>query len=270
MSRSNPTDSTPNPSTRWFEWDGSNGEVRYFDKEAKSLKDPTKKGANIPVKLPFFFILLDELAVVRGWHDPSDSGIVSNEVRDTRAEPLVVKSFKGGILAEGFYSTIRDRVGNLGGHFVTNLYIGYKDASGELQIGSLQLKGAALNHWVEFKKACPSSIIDKKSVKHYYTKAVKITGYVEGKKGKIVFRTPVFAIQDISEKTDNEAKALDMLLQHYLKGYFSRTRTEQVAKPQAPANEGYQDDVPPENQQEPESQPDEPPSDFDDRSDVPF
>ena len=258
MSRSNPTDNSPNPSTRWYEWDGSNGEIRYFDKEAKSLKDPTKKGSNIPVKMPFGFILLDELASVRGWHDASDSGIFSNEVRDTRAEPLLVKSFKGGLLAEGFYSAIRDRVAAHGGHFTTNLYIGYKDAQGNLQIGSLQLKGASLNSWVEFRKANRVDV---------YKKAIVITGFVEGKKGNIVFRTPVFAIKDISEKADTEAKALDQLLQHYLKGYFARTATDKVARPAAPA-EGVQEHPEEVPQEEPE--PEEPPTRVIDDEDVPF
>lgn len=213
MSRSNPTDNQPNPSTRWYEWDGTNGAVRHYDKTAKE---------NIVSKLPFTFIVLDETATVKGWHDASDSGIFANEVRDTRADVLVVKSFKGGILAEGFYSNIRDRVAAHGGHFTQNIYIGYKDAQGALQIGSLQFKGAALNSWVEFKKAHRADL---------YKKAVKITGFVEGKKGTIKFRTPVFAIQDIGEKTNTEAVTLDTLLQHYLKGYFSRTRSQQVESP---------------------------------------
>jgi hypothetical protein len=248
MSRSNPSDNTPNPSTRWYEWDGSNGEIRHYDKTAKSLKDPKKLGANITTKLPFVFIVLDETATVKGWHDASDSSIFSNEVRDTRAETLVVKSFKGGVLAEGFYASIRDRVSAQGGHFTTNLYIGYKDADGNLAIGNLQLKGAALNSWVEFKKANRQEI---------YKKAVKITGFVEGKKGKIIFRTPTFAIQNIAEKTNTEAVTLDALLQHYLKGYFSRTRTEQVAKPTA--SPIAPEDYPPEPAPEPPPESDDNP-----------
>ena len=240
MSRSNPQDNTPNPSTRWFEFSGETGGIRYFDKNAKNLKDPDKKGENIPVPIPFTFILLDELSSVAGWHDASESGIYSNEVRDTRAETLVVKSFKGGILAEGFYNQIRDRVGNFGGYFRSNNYVGYKDAAGLLKIGAIQFKGSALNAWVEFRKAHRVEI---------YKKAVKITGYVEGKKGKIVFRTPVFAIADITDKTDAEAKALDMLLQQYLKGYFSRTKSQQVAQPTPDA--AVQEDAPPETNQEP-------------------
>ena len=125
MSRSNPTDNTPNPCTRWYEWDGANGGVRYYDKEAKK---------NIPVPDSFVFILLDELGTIKGWHDASDSGIYSNEVRDTKQETLLVKSFKGGVLAEGLYANIRDRVTSkaVGGKFSMSCYIGYKSESGAL------------------------------------------------------------------------------------------------------------------------------------------
>ena len=222
MSRSNPTSNEPHPCQRWHEWDGSNGFVKYFDKEAINLKDKTKKGENIVVNLPFVFILLDETASVKGWHDASDSGIYSNEVRDTRADTLVVKAFKGGILAEGLYSQIRDTVVAQGAHFTTILYIGFKDKEGNMALGSLALKGAALNAWVEFRKANRADI---------FKKAIKIASYVQGKKGAIIFRTPVFGIQEISDKTNTEALALDSILQHYLKGYFGRTRTEQISRP---------------------------------------
>lgn len=241
VSRSNPTDNTPNPSLRWFEWQGSQGIVRYYDKNAKNLKNPEKKGENIPCTLPFNFIVLDELSTVKGWHEASESGIYSNEVRDTRAETFVVKSFEGGVLAEGFWRPIADRVGNLGGYFVTNIYIGFKDAAGLLQIGSIQFDGASLSAWMDFKKSHRAEL---------YSKAVKIVSFTQHKKGNVDFRKPVFAIQEISEKTDAEAKALDMLLQNYLKGYFSRTRTEQVAKPAAP-DSSVQADAPPDNDEVP-------------------
>ena len=84
MSRSNPSVNAPNPAARWYEWNGETGTVRYYDKEAKK---------NIDVPLPFTFLLLDELACVKGWHDPSQSGIYSNEVRDTTKDKLLVKAF---------------------------------------------------------------------------------------------------------------------------------------------------------------------------------
>jgi hypothetical protein len=226
MSRSNPTDQGSHPCSRWYEWDGSNGEVRYYDKQTKT---------NIPVKGEFVFILLDQLSVIKGWHDASDSGITSNEVRDTTTDPFVVKSFEGGFLASGIYQSIRDRVVSLGGYFTTNCYIAYKEGA-ILSIGSLQLKGAALNAWVEFKKKHRSEL---------YTKAIRINGYEEGKKGKITFRVPKFFIGDISPETNEKALALDAELQHYLNRYLSKPKQEQAESTPAPFKQA-EDERPPE------------------------
>lgn len=218
MSRSNPTDQSSHPCSRWHEWDGSNGHVRYYDKQTK---------INIPIKGDFVFILLDQLSVIKGWHDASDSGITSNEVRDTTTDPFVVKAFEGGVLASGIYQAIKDKVVAIGGYFTTNCYIAYKNGA-ILSIGSLQLKGAALNAWVEFKKKHRSEL---------YTKAVKISGYEEGKKGKITFRVPKFFIGEISPETNEKALALDSELQKYLDRYLSRPRHEQAEAVSAPARE---------------------------------
>jgi hypothetical protein len=211
MSRSNPSANSPNPSTRWFEWDGSNGGVRYYDKEAKENKSA---GNN------FTFLVLDELATVRGWHEASESGIYSNEVRDTKQDVMVVKSFKGGILAEGVYASIRDRIGNLGGHFSANIYIAYKASGNHLAIGALQLKGAALNAWVEFRKQSASKI---------NSHAIMITGSKDGKKGSVKFKTPVFGAVQVSKERNDEALELDKQLQEYLKSYLSRPRIDASA-----------------------------------------
>lgn len=211
MSRSNPTEnSNPNPATRWFEWNGEHGVVRYYDKDAKK---------NVDVGSDFTFILLDQLGSVRGWHDASDSGIYSNEVKDTRQEAMVVKAFKGGTLAEGIYKDIKDRVNNAGGQFVANCYIAFKNGGTALAIGSLRLKGAALGTWMEFSKAHRAEL---------YKKAIRIHGFTEGKKGRIVFRMPVLSLADISPATDAQAIALDQALQEFLDCYFKRTKREQV------------------------------------------
>lgn len=206
MSRSNPTESSSHPCTRWHEYDGANGNVRYYDRDSKT---------NVPVADGFRFILLDELAVVKGWHDASDSGITSNEVKRIDRDPITVKAFKGGVLAEGLYSKIRDRVVNLGGHYTANLYIAFKPDSGALAIGSLQLKGAALGAWMEFAKKNRGEI---------YKKSIVIRGSNEGKKGKVVFKTPIFHLTDISPETDAQAMALDKALQEYLTGYFGKSK----------------------------------------------
>ncbi len=210
MSLSNPNENgTPNPASRWFEWNGEKGQVRYYDKDAKE---------NVVVALPFTFILMDKLASVRGWHDASSSGIYSNLVKDTTKDVLVVKSFKGGTLAEGLYKDIKDRVNAAGGHYTANCYTAFKSDDG-LKVGVLQFKGAALGAWMEFGKQAGSDI---------YKKAVVLHGTTEGKKGRVVFYTPQFKLTDIAPETLAAAVKLDKGLQEWLTGYLSRNTRQQA------------------------------------------
>jgi len=212
MSRSNPTDNAPHPCTRWIEWDGSNGGFKYYDKEKKE---------NVAMGDELTFILLDQLATVKGWHDASGSGIFSNDVRDIRQDVLVVKAFKGGTIAEGHYSQIKDKIKASGGHFNANLYVAIKSGDG-LALASVQFKGAALNSWVEFSK---------KNRGELYKKAIRCKGFEEGKKGNITFRNPVFGLAPVSPETDAKALDCDRALQAYLTTYFARPRVEQAEQP---------------------------------------
>lgn len=255
MSRSNPTDAAKNPSTRWFQFaSGTDGGfVRYYDKETEkniALGDSEKGGK-------FVFLLLDELATVGGWHDPSESAIFSNEVRDTRQDTMVVRSFKGGELASGLYASIKDRIVASGGHFVSSCYIGFKDGD-TLKMGNIRFKGAALSAWMEFKKQCPSKKdANGKPVKAYYVDAVKIEGFDQQKKGGTTFRVPVFSLVPVSEDTNKDAAMLDAELQAYLADYLKRPRAEAAAvaakaeAPHEPMPEGkkhafadMEDDIP--------------------------
>lgn len=209
MSRSNPTDGIPNPAVRWFEWNGEAGTVRYYDKDTKR---------NVDVGSEFTFILLDQLGSVRGWHDPSSSGIYSNEVRDTTQDVLIVKAFKGGTLAEGIYRDIKDKVHAAGGKFVANCYIAFKNG-GPLTIGSIRFKGGALNAWVEFTKANRADL---------YKQAIEIKGYTEGKKGRVVYRVPALKLAALSPESNDAAVKLDEQLQEFLTSYLKRTRRDQV------------------------------------------
>jgi hypothetical protein len=210
MSRSNPQENgSPNPAVRWFEWNGEKGLVRYYDKDAK---------LNVEVGADFTFMLLDQVGCVNGWEDASDSGIYSNEVKDTRQDVLVVKSFKGGTLAEGLYKDIKDRVNAAGGQFVGNLYIAFKNGE-KLSIGSLKFKGAALFAWSEFSKANRGDL---------YAKAIHIDGFTEGKKGRITYRVPVLKVASLSPETDAAATDLDKLLQTFFESYFNRTKVHQA------------------------------------------
>lgn len=204
MSRSNPTATLSNPSTRWFEWNGEKGEIYYYDKEAKK---------QVSVGSDFTFMVLDVLSVIKGWHDPSQSGIISNEIRDSRNEPFVVRSFKGGELASGLYADIKDRVNSVGGNFTANIYIAFRDGK-DLKLGSIQFKGAALGSWMEFQKNNRKAIFEK---------AIRIKGSTEGQKGRIIYKMPSFFITEVGEESAAQAEAIDRdELQPYLKAYLGR------------------------------------------------
>lgn len=210
MSRSNLNENrAANPATRWFEWNGEHGVVRYYDEDSKK---------NVDVGNDFTFMLLDELKTVRGWHEASKSGIYANEVKNTREEVLVVKAFKHGVLAEGIYKDIKDRVNAAGGKFNANLYIAFKSDNG-LEIGSLRLKGAALGAWMEFEKQHRNEL---------YKKAIRIKGSTQGKTGRVVFHVPAFHVTEITEQTNAAATALDKSLQEFLAAYLKRNKRDQA------------------------------------------
>jgi hypothetical protein len=235
MSRSNPTDGVRNPSTRWFEWAGGEdaGFPRWYNKDTK---------ADVAVALPFTFLFLDEVSTIKGYHKRSKSSIYANEIRDTRQEVLVVKSFKGGEIASGLYQDIKDKVKVAGGGFCWSVYLAYKDEHGQLAIGNFAMRGASLGAWMDFKKDCPSKKDESgKSVPAFYVDAVQITGYVDDKTGDNDFRRPVFGLKPTSPETNAAAVALDKQLQQFLADYFKQPKAE-AGKPQP--NGPPEDDAP--------------------------
>ena len=241
MSRRNPTEGTRNPCTRWFEWAGGDdgGFVRWYDKDSKQT---------VKVEGAFTFLLLDELSTVKGWHEPSESSIYANEVKDTRQDVLVVKSHKGGELVSGLYKAIQDSIVAKGGHYHASIYIAYKDGDG-LKLGNLGLKGAALSAWMDFKKGAGKGL---------HTQAVTITGFTPGKKGATTFRVPKFALKEVSAATNEQALEVDDVLTAYLADYFKRPKAD-AAKP---AGNGYED--------EPQFAPEEHEPIFEPEAEVPF
>jgi hypothetical protein len=212
MSRSNPNTEMSNPCTRWFEWSGSQGEIKYYDKEAEKTVFLGSK---------FGFMVLDTLSLITGYNKRMKSGITSNEVRDSRHEPFTVRYFKGDTIAEGLYSEIKDKVTSksVGGKWTTNLYIAYKGDDGTPKLGSLKLSGAAFGAWMDFQKIHTRRVIEEK--------AVKIDGYLEDSSGDVAFRTPVFKIAEVSEESAAIATAIDRdILQPYLRSYLKRSRTQ--------------------------------------------
>ena len=148
----------------------------------------------------------------------------------------------------------------VGGHFTTNAYIAYKCEGGKLEIGCLQIKGAALNAWVDFRKEAKDG---------FWSKAVAIGGSKDGQKGKVKFKTPTMVLKDVSKETDDEAGELQNKVQAYLKDYYSRTKSVQTSAPahpaEAPQGDAQEDHDQTEGRGQPKHEPAEPESD-----DVPF
>lgn len=262
MSRSNPTANNPNPTTRWFEWSGSNGCIQWFDKTKDNPKTK-QKGVNVSVKVPFAFIVLDDLHTITGYSKQLKSGVTANEVRDLRADVLHARYHKAGPIASGLYADIKEKVKAASGKFASSVYIAYRDGS-ELKLGNLRIAGASLGPWIDFKAAHRKELLEK---------GVVITGSVDDVNGDVEFKRPVFAIKDILPATNEAAIKLDHELQTFLKSYFEKARGSAPSAGQtaeAAALPSGRAAVPPPNDPEtPEVDPDEVPVAAAD-DDVPF
>lgn len=201
MSRSQPQ--LKSPATRYMSWAGGEeggGRVTYWDKQAEERKE---------VKLPFSFLVLDELNAIGGYSDTDKSSFWSNEVRDMGKSVLTAQTSKG-IKARGLYGDIKDELKSKGGKYAKQVYIAFKDDTDEFAIGKLTLTGAALTAWIEYNKQ-----FDVMKC------ATMITGGKKAKKGSNVYYTPIFEGQNVSPESNKAAEALDAELQTYFKAYFN-------------------------------------------------
>jgi hypothetical protein len=132
----------------------------------------------------------------------------------------LVRSFKGGSIAEGLYRDIKAQVNSAGGKFTASCYIAFKDDKGALAVGNLQMKGAALQSWMDFRKANRGALL---------TKAVKITGFTNETNGSVDYKAPTFTLGEITDATNALAMELDStILQPFLGNYFKRTKADQA------------------------------------------
>lgn len=213
MSRSNPSANLAHPCKRWFQVSGAEGDVSYYDKE---------RNETVVVGSTFQFLLLDELATVGGFHEPSQSGIYSNEVRDTRTEPFNVRTFGGITMGKGLYQALREKIAVMGAKYIASCYIAYKGDDGNLQLGNIRFKGSALSAWSDFKRDCPLVDINGQKVKSYFADAVRIEGFKPAKKGATNYFVPQFRTVAIPPAVNELANTLDAQLQDYLGAYLSR------------------------------------------------
>lgn len=202
MSFSKPELTTP--AQKFFKWKGGVGEVVWYDKEEKK---------EFTVTLPFRFLVLDELTTIKGYSDLHKSGIWSNEIRSMKQDVLHVKS-GGGVVAVGQYDSIKDTLKAQGGKFARSVYIAYQEAvgeDGEWKLGNINIAGAALGEWFDFRKKNNLNV-----------NGVVIDGKTEDKKGATKFFVPTFNTWNLDPIHFDIGNNLDAELQKYLETYLNR------------------------------------------------
>jgi len=193
-----PTNETTNPTTKFLEWKSKEKCFSFYNKENKE---------NVLVKLPLKVLFLEHYHTVKGWHDKSESGIYSNEVYSIGKEPLNVRAFKGGEVAEGLYKEIKDSVHKAGGKYHRSIYV--MDAEGNIL--NLSLRGTAVASYSEFYKD-NHHLLDNQFI--------EVNEALDGKKGSIKYSFPKFTVGEvISREVDNLANESAKVLQSYVNEY---------------------------------------------------
>lgn len=204
MSRSNPR--LRNPATRKFEWSGSKGELSWYDKELEE---------NVQVKMPFEFMVLDQMSTITGWNARIKSQVWSNEVQSVGKNMLYVHT-KQGPLESGLYSNLA-ATPKQGGKYTKVIYIAFQDAaSQEWMIGKIMAVGSCLRSWIDF---AGRHVVEE-------GKVTMTAGAAEdGISGQ--FFPPHFEWSASGQELNNQAIVLDTKLQQYLKAYLAIPRDEE-------------------------------------------
>lgn len=205
MSYSNPKQQ--NPAKKFIEWSGSKGEFYYYDKDSQE---------NVRLEMPIYFIVLDELHTVTGYHEKSGSGIMANEVRNPKNDILRVKSWRNGLYEKGLWQDIKEAVTSGGGKYCKSVYAILYTSKGT-ELVNFKFTGSSFGG-ANQEKGCKSGWINAKFNKEQY--AIRVRETEMGKKGSTEFQCPVFEPMNIKEEHHLQAIDADNELQKYLKYYF--------------------------------------------------
>jgi hypothetical protein len=227
MSLSNPK--LTNPATKFIEWKGGKGIFQYYDKETEQI---------VELKIPFYFIVLDQLNTVTGFNERLGCGIYSNEVRNTKREILHVKSFKSGVQIDGYWNDISEKVGAVGGKYCKSVYAMLIKGKDEFEMVCFKLSGSAFSGNGEEKTK--SGWINTRFDFLKYGVQVKAT--LSGKKGSTEFIAPIFDLCNVKETSVwGVATAMDRKLQTYLDQYFSKEEEVTDKEPEVIPDPDYGD-----------------------------
>jgi len=201
ISHQQESNKSSNPTTKYLEWKSNDKSFSFYDKS---------KGENVKVELPFKFIFLQHYHTVKGWSDASGSGIYSNEVYFIGSEPMSVKSFKGGVIAEGLYKDIKPSITNAGGKYHRSVYVMLEDGS----LANISFKGAVVREW---------SIFMENNANSCDVKWVEVNTATEQKKGSVKYTTPDFTLGASISKADSvKADKVAGEFQEYISSYLKK------------------------------------------------
>lgn len=198
-----------NPAMKFLEYKSEAKQFSYYDKERK---------VNVAVDAPIKFCFLEHYHTVKGWHDPTQKGIYSNEVYALSTEKLTVKTFGGLELAEGFYKDLKDKVKLSGGVYHRSVYVMLEDGT----IANLQLKGTVVGG---ISKENSLSKLDIDGYSEFYKKNQHLLDsnwfcvkrFEDAKKGATKFSIPVFEIAENLTPDDNaQADKCASILQEFV------------------------------------------------------
>lgn len=195
-----------NPTSKYLDWKSNDKSFSYYDKEA---------GENVKVDLPLRFVFLQHYHTVKGWNDASQSGIYSNEVYYIGSEPMTVRAFKGGTIAEGIYKDIKQDITNAGGKYHRSVYVMLEDGS----IANLSFKGAVVREWSDFMESS-KNLVDNQWI--------EVNSAKDQKKGSIKYSTPEFTLgANLNAKDSAQADSVASELKAYLDAYFNKEEAQE-------------------------------------------
>jgi hypothetical protein len=159
-----------NPAQKYIQWSGSEGKFYFYDKEKKE---------KIYYPKPFSIIVLDTLTTIVGYDSANECGIWANEVHNLN-DVLTVNSQKAGLLMQGKYSEIKDKLLGAGAKFALSVYAVHiqNDKIGE--IVNIKLFGSSVGSYIKNKvkdgtkiTLSPSTELLKKGATKFYAPVIE-------------------------------------------------------------------------------------------------
>lgn len=243
----------PSPFHKTITFSGATGNFSYYDNKAKEKKDLGDK---------ISFILLDARTSITGFNEESGGGISSNYVENTGKEKLTVNVYGNGgkrVLAEGYYSEIKEKLQGTGAKFTRNLFA-LMEFNGEYEQVKIEVSGIMLSAWIEFEGKEGGKVYDYiitfkkgKLSKRAKGKAIPVTAKEEKELDAKLRKNPraprpvwfyILEIEkeDLPKEQVEIAEKEDEILQEYFESY--KTPAETPVKKEDSEQEEYEDDLP--------------------------